>query len=441
MKGKKNRRFHIAKRTEIPDLSKAGTAVEIKKKTIPENKNAREKAEEGVLSWDIRRSSGRQREEGKTKEGFWDSRKKKMIRKWLIISVCAAAALTSYLVITLQTYTGIVVLSREREAESGRSGYIRFDKDILCYSRDGIALLDTEGKELWKEDVQIENPVMEANKETAIVVDKGGNSILVFGKKGLRGEIYTELPIERAAVSEKGITAVILKDGGTPRVQCYDAAGNVLIEYKVAAVNSGYPIDVAVSPDGTLLMVSYLTIKNNGMDTELVYYDFGSKKEDSNYKAGGKQYKDTVMPSVFFVSDDKSIAVSDKGFVIYGGSEPKEKKNISLKKEIKSICCDEEYLGFVLKNSGKAGYELRLYDFEGKEVISKDFKEDYGNIKIEDGQILMYGQEKCSIYTETGVHRFEGEMGENIQDIFPLKGVNKYMVVNENGTQTVRLTK
>lgn len=439
MKDEKKKRFHIAKKKDIPDLTKPGVALEIRKKgkkdsdmppKEPEIKN------DTVFSWDIKASDGKKTNTEKKRKI-----QNKTIRKWVIVSVCAAAALAAYLTITLQTYTDVSVISQEQEAGTGRSSYARFDENILRCSRDGVVLFDTDGKELWKEDCQIQNPVVEVNKESAVVTDSGGNSILIFGKKGLKGEVQTELPIERVAVSEKGITAVILKEGNTPSIQCYDAAGNLLLEYKVSAVEQGYPVDLALSPDGTTLLVSYVSIKDGNPDTELVYYDFGNKDEDGKYRVGGKTYEDTVMPSVYFVSDEKSVAVGDGGFVLYNGNKPKEKEYVKISKEIKSICYDKEYLGIILKNTDKAGYELKLFDYDGKEVISKDFEGDYSKVKIEKGQVLMYDGEKCSIYTDSGVHRFDGKMGTNIKDIFPLKGINKYLVVDANGTKTVRLTK
>lgn len=444
MKDRKKKRFHIAKKKDIPDLTRRGYAVAIHKgKPKPLSEEGTERRTY-VASWNIRSSEaekGNKRKKEKKIHWRFGKKGKKALRKWIIVTVCTVAVFASYLTVTLQTYTDITVISQRQETETGRRNYQRFGENILCCSQNKVTLSDTEGKELWKEDLQVSNPEIEVNGESAVVADQGGNVLQIYGEKGLKGEIRTELPIERIAVSEKGITAVILKNENTPQIQCYDATGNILLEYKVSALDSGYPMDLALSSDGTMMLVSYLSVKNGTPDTKLVSYDFTNAKEKDNYISGEAEYKDTVMPSVSFVSDEKAVAAGDDGFAVLDGATLKEDHYIKMEKEIKTICYDKEYFAAILKNANQAGYELKLYDYSGKEVISKDVKDDYSKMKIEDGQILMYDTEKCSIYTESGVHRFEGTMGTNISDIFPLKGINKYLVVDANGTRTVRLKK
>src|SRR5699024_1370643 len=140
-------------------------------------------------------------------------------------------------------------------------------------------------------------------------------------------------------------------------------------------------------------------------------------------------------------AEEKSSGIGDGGFVIYGRAQPEERTNIQIKKEIRSSAYDEEYLAFVLKDTDSAGYELRLYDYNGKEIISKEFEGDYSNIKIDDGQVILFDGENASIFTEGGIHRFEGSMGADIRDIFVQKGINKYLMMSNKGTRTIRLTK
>ena len=94
-----------------------------------------------------------------------------------------------------------------------------------------------------------------------------------------------------------------------------------------------------------------------------------------------------------------------------------------------------------LKNEGKGGYELRLYNTSGKQTLSKDFTGDYGNVKLSGGQVIMYDGNNCSIFLKSGIQKFEGEIETNIREIFPTMGVNKYIVINANGMENVRLVK
>lgn len=436
MKDKKTKAFHVVPRKEVPDLGREDAAVRIQRKPA-------EKPQ--VETWTVQPSIEAQDEEKKVpkkkKRKPLSGNAKRSIRRWLIVGVVTAAVAVAYLSVTLQTYTGIEVMDQIQEAESGNSFYTRFGENILKCNTDSISLFDLDGEELWKESIQFRKPVMQVKGESAVVAEQSGNDIAVFGGEGLRGQIRTTLPIEKIDVSEQGISAVILDNGSTPVVRCYDVSGDVLIEYKVAASTNGYPVDLALSPDGTTLLVSYLMMQNGQMNTKLVYYDFGNKHKDGDYQIGGGTYEGQLMPTVFFVTNEQSVAVGDEGFVIYKGSEPKEEKRIDIKKEIRSIAYDEEYLAFVLTGKESAGYELRLYDYDGNEIVSKEFEGDYGNIKIDDGQVILFDGENASIFTEGGIHRFEGSAGANIKDIFVLKGINKYLLMSDKGTQKVRLTK
>ena len=53
----------------------------------------------------------------------------------------------------------------------------------------------------------------------------------------------------------------------------------------------------------------------------------------------------------------------------------------------------------------------------------------------------MYDGNNCSIFLKSGIQKFEGEMETNIREIFPIMGVNKYIVINANGMENVRLVK
>ena len=148
------------------------------------------------------------------------------------------------------------------------------------------------------------------------------------------------------------------------------------------------------------------------------------------------------MASGFYMDSSTSVAVGDNRMVIYQGTDiPEEKTEITMDKEIKSVFHNERYIGLVLKNEGKEGYELRLYNKNGKVALSKDFTGDYNNVKICGDQVIMYDGKKCSIFLRSGIQKYDGEMDNNILEIFPIEGVNKYIVMSASGMENVRLVK
>lgn len=190
-------------------------------------------------------------------------------------------------------------------------------------------------------------------------------------------------------------------------------------------------------------MVVYLSVEGGKYTSSVSYYNFGGAGEDgADHQAAHEEYENTILAAGFFLNDSASAVVGDNCLTFFSGKEkPEEAAVISLDKEIKSVFHNEKYVGVVLKNSGKAGYELRLYNTSGKKVMSEDFSGDYGSIKISGNQVIMYEGRRCCIFLASGVKKFEGEMDNEILEILPISGVNKYIVMNANGMEDILLVK
>ena len=224
---------------------------------------------------------------------------------------------------------------------------------------------------------------------------------------------------------------------------CYDTAGNVLVEHKTSLSGTGYPMDVALSSNGEVLQVLYLYTQDGKITSKIAYYNFGKAGEEkSDHQVSYQEYEDTIMVSGFYMNDSTSVAVGDNRMVIYEGVDvPKQKTEITMDKEIKSVFHNEKYIGLILKNEGKEGYELRLDNKNGSVALTKDFTGDFNNVKICGSQVIMYDGKKCSIFMRSGIQKYDGEMDNNIFEIFPIAGVNKYIVMSASGMEHVRLVK
>lgn len=395
----------------------------------------------------VDRILGELRKEDHPETEAMEEAKRQKRKRWkktgIIAGSILAVSIGIYLLINLQTYTSVRTVDTYRVSGAASNEYKQFADGVLKYSRDGISYLDQKGSEVWNQPYQIQNPVVDVNETSGAVADKGGNAILVFNEEGLRGEIETDLPIERISVSEQGIVSVILIDESSSQILCYDAAGNILVEHKTSVNGTGYPMDAALSPDGEILQVLYLYTQDGTITSRVAYYNFGQEGEsETDHQVTEQEYKDVVMADGFFMNQSVSAAVGDNMLTIFRGkSVPEEAVKVEIDKEIKSVFHNQEYIGMILKNEGKEGYELRLYNDRGQMAMSEDFSGDYSNVKICGSQVIMYDGKNCSIFTRGGIQKFEGEMNSNILEIFPVAGVNKYIVMNENGMEVVRLVK
>ena len=110
-------------------------------------------------------------------------------KKWIIaivICVVVIASVATYFVMKYQTYDHIEITKTHKNNNKDNANYLSCMGGVLRYSRDGVALLDKNGEEKWNQPCQMNNPMVVMCKESGVVADKGGTSILVFREKGIK---------------------------------------------------------------------------------------------------------------------------------------------------------------------------------------------------------------------------------------------------------------
>ena len=382
--------------------------------------------------------------EKNTLHGQMKMRRNRIWKRVLIaFAVLILILVGAFAVLRYVSYEHVNIVKTYESESSTKGHYIQYAGGVLEYSKDGVAMLKENGEEIWNHPNQMNNPFVEICKEAAVVADKGGTSILVFQKDGLKGEIRTTNPIEKVAVSAQGIVAAILMNDEIPRVMCYDAMGNVLVEHKATFTSTGYPVDVALSQDGNVLMVSYVGVQGSVAKANIVYYNFGDAgAAKDEYRVANMEYVDSIAPLVSFLNKNDSLIVTDHSFVLATGlEEPTVVKEVAIEKEIKNVAYNENLIAFLLKGNSGTGYELCVYNLEGEMLFQAEHETEYANLKVVDKKVILYEGSKCAIYNNVGVCKFEGNMELQILDIFPEMGIEKYNVISANGFQGIQLAK
>lgn len=366
--------------------------------------------------------------------------RKQQVKKWTVRIVLGAMAVSgTWMLLENHSYNTIYKAAAYKQETADSSDYVAFEKGIVRYTRDGVTFLNRKNEEQWIQPSQFKNPSIDLQEHAFAVGDIGGNAIQVFTAEGMKGEIETTLPIEKFSVSDQGIVSAILKNEETPQIVTYDAVGNVLVENQVSMADNGYPIALEMSPDGKKLMVSYLSASGSVLKSKVVAYNFGEAGEtQADHKVGAEEYGDSVIPELYYMDDTTSVAVGDHSFVIYEGRQvPQKKHEISIEQEIRNSFHTDKYIGFVLLNEEKSGYEVRLYNKAGKQVMNRAFSGEYSNVQMVGNEIIMYEGSACSIITNTGVLRFKGDLKTDALLVLPASGLNKYLVMSANELRVI----
>lgn len=360
----------------------------------------------------------------------------------VLIGIACLLLLGGLLFLYLYVGTEYSVLSEEARSDISGTVYTEFGENLLKYSSDGVTCVSGSGSVLWNSTFSMQSPVIDICGTTAAVADKQGTQIYVFNESGQLGQFQTSLPIEKVRVATQGVVAAVLNDGDVTWINFYDTQGKEIAKNRTSLGESGYPLDIALSPDGMKIMVSYLCVTQGIMNTKVCFYNFDSVGQaEINNMVASQTYENTVAPEVLFLDEEDSVAFLSNGFSLFKGKQiPEQKKKIEFEEEILSAFHEGKYFGFIF-NSDKKDYKYRvqLYDASGKQVMKTYFDLDYKQVKMQDGNLILFNDQAFEIYNTGGRKKFSGSYDKAIQDIIKVKGFRKYMVLSQNHVTTIRL--
>ena len=235
---------------------------------------------------------------------------------------------------------------------------------------------------------------------------------------------------------------MILADDDVTWVNFYDASGTLIAENRTTIDDFGYPLDMALSPDGIKMAVSYMRVNGNKISTHIAFYNFGSAGQmELNNQVGELNVDDVLAPQIFFCDNSTAVAVRTDGFTVFSGSQsPKEKKTVKFDQEIISTFHDGNRIGFVF-DGGDSGhkYLMKVYNTGGKNTMQKYFDLQYNSITLQKDKIVLFNEKEFAIYKLNGQKTFQGKYRKPIQNVLSIRGFRKYMVITEDSADLIRL--
>lgn len=92
-------------------------------------------------------------------------------------------------------------------------------------------------------------------------------------------------------------------------------------------------MDIALSPDGMKIMVSFLWPDQDGLKTRVAFYNFDSiGQTEENNQVNLLTYDGVVAPSVYFVDEQRAVILRNNGFSVCRGTEiPEEKVSVDFR--------------------------------------------------------------------------------------------------------------
>ncbi|MBQ7371145.1 MAG: hypothetical protein IJW67_04575 [Blautia sp.] len=405
-----------------------------KNKTKRKTTAARRKRQNGKEMQELTPEQEKRLQQRKKREAF---------RNRMIIAVVAAVILIALILfVWKRTYHSYKVVLASEQEDVVSTNYVSMGGKILRYSPTEASLMDRRMRASWTESYSMSNPVADVNGNSAVIADIDGTSFAIFNKNGKTGEVTTSYSIVKARISENGLAAVILDAGDDTWINFYASDGSLIAENQTKVDDPGFPLDMAVSDNGSILMVAYQFVDGGDTTSYVAFYNFSEVGQNEDDRiVSGYTYEGTVIPQVQFLSAGKYVALRDNGFTLYNGKQiPKEKKSVEVENEIISTFYDENLIGLVFKNSDDTDklYTMDVYSTDGKLKFSRSFNIPYTSVKMSDNAILLYNSSQICIMNDKGEERFNSTIDGTVRNFFKI-GWNRYMLILDNGINIIKL--
>ena len=362
----------------------------------------------------------------------------------IILVVILIAAITAAALIQWQNkvYTENVELSSVGINITQDVKLMPFSGHLLSYSKDGANCMDTKGNAVWNQTFEMQNPMVDICQNVVAIGDYNGRTIYVMDTTGALGSITTNRPVRDFCVASNGVVAAVLDDTDVTLICLYDAKGNELVRFRTTMKESGYPVNVSISPSGELVCVSYMFVDSGQMKSSVAFYNFGAVGQNNtdNY-VSGYDYLNAIVPLTHFLDNRSIFAVSDDRIMFYSGAQkPVSVAETLVSEEIRGVYYGDEYIGLVFNSTqGSSRYRLDVYQKSGAFQQSIEFDLEYTNILFHEDQIIIHNESQCSIYNSKGVQKYDGKFSKTVLVLIPLSGNYRYMVVTPDSIDTIEL--
>ena len=347
------------------------------------------------------------------------------------------------LYMSLRQYTAYDIRASVERADTKATQFQEFQGNILKYSNDGAFYTDHNNEMIWNQTYEMSKPTVDFCGNYLVIYDKQGKDIYILNKSGLVHSIETNYPITQVSVAGQGTIAVLMDNRSKGLLSLYDKEGNVLVNGAIHSEKGGYPVAIALSDDAIKLGVSMLDVKDGTVKSTLAFYNFGSVGENAiDHVVSVVTYDDMFMPELDFVSKDCMLAITDKGVIIFEGSQtPKETTRIDFAEEVKSVFYNKEYIGTVCDSTDETIHNIvRVYDFNGKMKMEENTDVEYSDVALlSSNEVCISNRSVCDIYTVQGVFKFHYEFEEELYGVIPGGSSLNYTFILNGVTEQVRL--
>lgn len=324
---------------------------------------------------------------------------------------------------------------------ASKQRFMAFAGGLIAYTRDGAQYYDSDGLTVWNESYNMPDPVVEVCGKRLLVYDRQGSTVVVMSPEKELSVISTSHTIVRASIASDGTVAVLTQENDTGYINLYSEDGKSIAGGQVHLSQTGYPLSIALSQDGSRLIVSYAVAASDSLTTRINIYDFTSTgdRHKDNILAS-TEYTKTISPQTMFFADGRSAAFCDNGVRIFSsGNSIKEAAHISVNYEIESVMTGDGYFGLIHRNRKNARI-LTVYSEDGRKAYTVKLRSTYSDAQfVSDDHLMVQSGKRIEIYDTSGRKRFAYRFPDEVIAFLPAADNGEYFLVQADTSQVIRL--
>ena len=322
----------------------------------------------------------------------------------------AAAAVLYFCNYTFTTYS---VDSTWQQKGLENTSLYAFNGGDLLLGSDSLSF-QRDGKTQWTTALRTGSFQVVTEAGYFALYDRNGYQVHIGDSGGILSTVKVSRKILGADISAAGVLAVYTESTDAAYISYFDRYGNRLsVEIKTVLDVSGYPMHIAVSPDGQRLAVVYYSIANGIGESRLVLYDFQNGRASSSYVVFTKEdyeERDVLLIDCDFLDDRHLVAAGDgeATFLTYVKPDDYSVQTVSFDAAVRSIGFTEA--GFLTVQEKENGNECVIYNGSGKRTADFAVPEAYNAIITDTRYILFLDGAEVSLFNLSGRKRYEGTL-------------------------------
>ena len=376
-------------------------------------------------------------------EQILEHRKYLLKRALQVIAIIAVLVIGVELIYALRSFDDYEVRNELDRSSSSTAQYQMFGDSLLEYSNDGITCIGKNNDIIWNQSFEMVLPEVQICGEYLVVYDAAGTKLFILTESGLEKSLEMTAPIQTVCIADQGTVAVLMKENQESQVKLFDKKGNELANGKFYGDKGGFPIDIALSYDGTKLAVDMVDVTQGKVKTTISFYNFGSVgQSEIDNNVGTYTFEDVIVPKIDYVSNSRMIGMGTGKMLVFDGMQkPELAKTIEIEEEVQSFFYNEKYIGIVYDNAEvENSWHIKVMDMRGKTVMENDTTIAYDNIEFMSGnEICVTNATQCEIFTIHSIKKFTYEFDKELYKVFATGDGQNYTFIFKDTIEEVKL--